>query len=171
MPSIPPYGTLSLCHLPSRISTRQSPDAVPEASKVEDAIPSPLFHTTRLTPTCCGHAPVLTGRLGNEGPCSFAVRAADGRSIISCGYIESWILQELRSLPEVGIDRAYETPSYDDCSLPEKSYGRKKACGEKGVSVNLEYQRSCSRTTEPPLLVDLNIFVVEQLPSAEATAN
>lgn len=67
-------------------------------------MPSPLCHTTRLTPTCCGHAPVLAEREEDDGPDTargfslpFAVRAADDRSIISCGYVESSTCRDCRA--------------------------------------------------------------------------
>ena len=47
IPSAPPYGGLSLNHLPQSTSIRQRPDAVPAANKLEDANPFPLFQTTR----------------------------------------------------------------------------------------------------------------------------
>jgi hypothetical protein len=73
-----PYGTRLRNQQPSSQSTLQSPEAVVLASQEEPLKPFPLFHTTRVTPTAAGQAPVPPG-LG----VSFLARAALGRSCVS----------------------------------------------------------------------------------------
>ena len=79
-------------------------------------------------------------------------------------------LYQLAEVPEEEIVPTCGTHLYCGCSPFGRFYGRRRAA-KKRMKNYPRFEQVTGQTTEPPRLADLRRLVVEQEPSAAATAS